>query len=123
MDLFNNKKLAKLKKELSLKKKECESLKSDLEILERENHDLKSLLGKNTKVVGTVKSSGPPFIRAAKALAPSTLNSIESSLNNTKKEVKNANYSNSNNSALVDGLVLGALASNSFGSDSCDTDT
>ncbi|WP_064663893.1 hypothetical protein [Pseudoalteromonas sp. MQS005] len=114
MDLFNNKKLAKLKKELSLKEKECKSLKSDLEILERENHHLKSLLGKNTKVIGSVKSSAPSFIRSAKASEPSQ--------NNTKREVKDAIYSNSNNGALVDGLVLWPLAINSFGSESCDTD-
>jgi hypothetical protein len=66
LDIFNKNLIAKLERQLSLKERECISLKSDLEFLERENDELKSRLGENFKVVAAVKSSEPYFIKDAK---------------------------------------------------------
>tara|TARA_B110000046_G_scaffold185228_1_gene226106 strand:+ start:1423 stop:1761 length:339 start_codon:yes stop_codon:yes gene_type:complete len=66
LDIFNKKKIAKLERQLSLKERECTSLKSDLALLERENDKLKARLGENPKVVTCVKSSEPTFITDSK---------------------------------------------------------
>lgn len=111
MDFFNKKKLAKLERQLSLKEAECTSLKSDLEFLERENHELKTRLGENSKVVASVKSSKPSFISIKRA-----------PVNSTDKQSQTSNQTNSQD--LILGGAMGGLVSSalSFGVDSDTTE-
>ncbi len=112
MDFFNKKKLAKLERQLSLKEVECSSLKSDLEFLERENHELKNRLGENSKVVASVKSSKPSFISIKRA----PVNSADKQSQTSNQAVKG------NGHDLILGGAMGGLVSSAL-SNGVDSDT
>lgn len=111
MDIFNKNKIAKLERQLSLKERECTSLKSDLALLERENDKLKARLGENRKVAICIKSSEPTFITDSKTHSRSLSNKSTSSSRpqaRTKTE----------GSSVAVAVAAGVLASTALNDDS-----
>ena len=98
MDIFNKNKIAELEHQLLLKVKECDSLKSDLRFLERENDNLKTKLGVNSKVVAIVKSN-----------APCIKNNISSSAQTQKSDKAAKNRSESILGDSMGGIVGSAI--------------
>lgn len=104
MDIFNKKKMAKLERQLSLKEAECSSLRSDLAFLERENDELKTKLGTNVKVVASVKSSEPSFIKDAKSIRSSSVNSVD-----RQTQTSNQTVESKARDLLLTGLMSSAI--------------
>ncbi|MBE1301867.1 MAG: hypothetical protein GJ680_18430 [Alteromonadaceae bacterium] len=62
MDIVFTKQIAELERELRLKQQECDSLKSDLEIVKQENKQLRVRLGDCANVDGFIGSSRSSYI-------------------------------------------------------------
>lgn len=111
MDIFNNKKIAKLERQLLLKEAECSSLKSDLAFLERENDELKTKLGTNVKVVASVKSFETSLIKDAKSIRSSSVNSADKQAQTCNQSV-DSRASDLLLTGAMGGLVSSALINN-----------